>query len=104
MEDNRKLITRRIDSETEFDGLVIGRRRIYIYSEEPKKRMSIDDLIINILIEKGPLTRDDLVKITKIPRSTLYDNLARLIDEHRVIKESVPRSTRGRPKILFKAI
>ncbi|MHA1302419.1 MAG: ArsR family transcriptional regulator [Candidatus Heimdallarchaeaceae archaeon] len=102
MSQEKKLITRKIKGETELDGLVIGRRRIYVYSDDSNKKRSIDDLILSILAEKGPLTRGELVRITKIPRSTLYDNLARLIEEKLVLKEPVPRKTRGRPKVLFK--
>ncbi|MFW9997177.1 MAG: helix-turn-helix domain-containing protein [Candidatus Odinarchaeota archaeon] len=34
--------------------------------------------VIEILNEKGGMTRGDLAKIIKIPRSTLYDSLTRL--------------------------
>ncbi|MHA1203345.1 MAG: winged helix-turn-helix transcriptional regulator [Candidatus Heimdallarchaeum aukensis] len=102
MNEEKGLLKREIKEKTSFDGIVVGRRRLYVYSENYRKKISIDDLILNILSEKGPLTRDELVELTHIPRTTLYDNLARLIDEGYVKKESVPRKTRGRPKILFK--
>ena len=100
--ENRKLVTRKIEEQTHLDGVVVGKRRIYVYSTDTNKETELDSLLIDILSKYGPLTRGELVELTKIPRSTMYDNLARLISLERVIKESVPRSTRGRPKVVFR--
>jgi len=102
MSQEKELITRTIDEDTSLDGIVIGRRRVYVYSTDTDKKTDIDDLLLDILEQHGSLTRGEIVELTKIPRSTLYDNLTRLIKERRIIKESVPRSTRGRPKVVFR--
>lgn len=83
-------------------GIVISSRRKYIYSEESDETIKLEKLLLNLLAEHGPLTRNELVKLTKLPRSTLYDNLVKLIDRGLVKKESLPRKTRGRPKVVFK--
>ncbi|MFX1512998.1 MAG: helix-turn-helix domain-containing protein [Promethearchaeota archaeon] len=60
-----------------------------------------DKVVFHTLNEFQPLTRSELVKITNIPRSTLYDSLSRLILRGAVRKYPEKRSTPGRPKVYY---
>jgi len=60
--------------------------------------------LMEILEKNGPMTRTDLVKITKTSRSTLYDNLMRLFNLNCVKKFSRPTNSQGRPLIFFKLL
>ena len=102
MSQNKQLLTRKMKSKTDIQGVVVSSRRDYVYSDEKDKAIRLENLLLNLIAENGPLTRGELVSLTQIPRSTLYDNLAKLILEGRIKKESIPRSTRGRPKVVFK--
>lgn len=55
------------------------------------------------LLQKGALTRDQMVKKLGIPRTTIFDALKRLIVKERVKKYPLycDERVRGRPKILF---
>ena len=63
-----------------------------------------DDIVLTILQKQGPKTRAELVSITSIPRSTLYDSLLRLILKEKVIKYSEKPDGPGRPKVYFRAL
>lgn len=60
-----------------------------------------DRKILVILEENEPLTRHELVKMTDIARSTLYDSLLRLMLKGHVIKFSERSPGPGRPKVYF---
>ena len=63
-----------------------------------------DDTVLNILQKQGPKTRAELVSITNIPRSTLYDSLLRLILKEKVLKYSEKPDGPGRPKVYFRSV
>jgi len=50
------------------------------------------------------LTRSELVELTGVPRTTLYDNLVRLMLMRKVKRVSLKRARKGRPKIRWKWI
>lgn len=102
MQQSKNVLTKKIKEKSPIQGVVISSRRVYVYSDEVDQEIELENLLINLLQEHGPLTRNELVALTHIPRSTLYDNLAKMISNGIIEKESVPRSTRGRPKVLFK--
>ncbi|MHA1707968.1 MAG: helix-turn-helix domain-containing protein [Candidatus Heimdallarchaeaceae archaeon] len=102
MTQSKNILTRKIEKKSNIQGVVISSRRVYVYSDDVDKEIQLENLLLDLLEKKGPLTRGELVNLTQIPRSTLYDNLAKLISKGLVEKKSVPRSTRGRPKVLFK--
>lgn len=66
-------------------------------------KMKEEDLL-EILKKHGPLTRDQLAKITGLPRTTIYDKLSKLLLQKKVIKKSEERKKRGRPKIFWEAV
>jgi predicted ArsR family transcriptional regulator len=70
--------------------------------KEQKITNTTDKKVINILHQKGSLTRSELVKITGIARSTLYDSLTRLTIKGKVTKYSNKSPGPGRPKVFFK--
>lgn len=83
---------------------VVSARVSYTYGEETAvtRRISMDEFLLEILERTGGITRDKLVQITKIPRTTLYDNLAKLISQGKVTKKYFRRKKkRGRPKTIF---
>ncbi|MEE9410623.1 MAG: ArsR family transcriptional regulator [Candidatus Heimdallarchaeota archaeon] len=102
MPQSRNLLTKKIKEKSQIQGVVVSSRRVYVYSDEEDHEIKLENLLLNLLSEHGPLTRGELVSHTHIPRSTLYDNLAKLINEGLIKKESIPRTTRGRPKVLFR--
>ena len=63
-----------------------------------------DDIVLSILQKQGPKTRAELVSITNIPRSTLYDSLLRLILKEKVLKYSEKPDGPGRPKVFFRSM
>lgn len=102
MAHSKNLLIKKISKKSQIQGVVISSRRVYVYSDETDYEIELENLLISLIADNGPLTRGQIVSMTHIPRSTLYDNLAKLINKGVVKKESVPRSTRGRPKVLFK--
>jgi len=58
------------------------------------------------LLSSGALTRDQMVKMLDIPRTTVYDALKRLIQRGKVLKypsEKVDHG-KGRPLVMFALI
>jgi len=73
-------------------------------SDEKSKSISpIEERIISLLKDSGPLTRDQMVKKMEIPRTTIYDGLKKLIIRNEVKKYPwyVTERSRGRPLVLF---
>jgi predicted transcriptional regulator len=60
--------------------------------------------LMNTLEKEGPLTRKDLVIKVDSPRTTIYDNLARLQNHNLIRKFSRPTNSRGRPLVFFKLV
>ena len=61
----------------------------------------LDRILFEILKSYGPLTRPELVHITGIPRSSIYDSLQRLILKGYVVQYPEKRSHTGRPTSVF---
>jgi len=84
--------------------LVTSFRKSFLYGEWTKVRQVIDihDFLMDILKLTGGITREQLVKLTNIPRTTLYDTLKRLIDDGKVTTMFLHDGKyRGRPKTVF---
>ena len=62
----------------------------------------LQNILLKTLEENGPLTRSQLVKQLKTPRTTIYDNLLKL--QKRKVLEKYTRSNgqRGRPLVFWK--
>lgn len=60
--------------------------------------------LLEILEKNGPMTRAELVKNLKSPRTTIYDNLMRLNNYNLIKKFSRPTNSRGRPLVFFKVV
>ena len=103
-DDISKLNRKNLD-ETEIskDLIVYSQRTAFVYGDEKSnlKQMPIEDFLVDILEDKGPITRDTLASLTNIPRTTLYDILAKLIEKGEVDKKPIHTDKRGRPKIIF---
>ena len=63
----------------------------------------IEERLISVLADGGPLTRDQLVKKMEIPRTTIYDGLKKLImrDEVKKYPFYETERSRGRPQVMF---
>ncbi len=68
------------------------------------KRRIQEEELLQILKEKGPLTRTELMEITGVPRTTLYDKLVKLILKGKVRKVPVKGNGRGRPKVYYEVV
>jgi len=64
----------------------------------------IQTAILAILQKNGPMTRAELVKSINQPRSTIYDNLMRLMSHNLVTKYSLPTGGQGHPPVFFRWI
>ena len=71
---------------------------------ERELKIPTDEYLYDLLIHHGPMTRGELVKLTKLPRTTVYDHLIKLILKDRVLRFSKSVKKPGRPKVYFKAI
>lgn len=60
-----------------------------------------DAKVMELLLQKGPMTRAHIMKETNIARSTIYDSLVRLIIKGKVMKFSERLNRPGRPKVFF---
>ena len=62
----------------------------------------VGEQIIDALTEK-PMVRDDLVERVGVARTTIYDELKKLMMSGRVYRYQVSAATRqrGRPKVMF---
>ena len=93
-----------MSKETHFN---VKSKNVSITEQEPNKEIisELDTKIFAFLKKTGPITRYDLVKMTGIARSTLYDSLTRLILKGLVKKYSEDiHATKGRPKVFFEAV
>jgi len=56
-----------------------------------------EEELLEILKKHGPLTRDQIAKITGLPRTTIYDKLSKLLLQRKVRKK--PEERNGLTKI-----
>jgi predicted ArsR family transcriptional regulator len=59
------------------------------------------ELVNELRKHDGPMTRMELVKAVKKPRTTVYDNLMRLVTQGYIMKKPHYRNTLGRPKVYY---
>ena len=74
------------------------------YEIESDIALPLDEHLFAILLNFGPQSRNDLVKLTKKPRTTVYDHLIKLILDDKVVRFSKSGKKPGRPKVYFRAI
>ena len=74
-----------------------------LMDDKLKSISPIEERLISLLKDGGPLTRDQLVKKMAVPRTTIYDGLKKLITRNEVKKYPFYQTerSRGRPQILF---
>lgn len=78
-----------------------GRTYTYVVGGEHKVISSIKDYLLEVLKDRGPITREELSVRTGIPRTTLYDTLDKLILKNKVYKFTEQVKKRGRPKVYY---
>lgn len=71
-------------------------------SLDEEKYSPLERELLEILEKNGPQTRQELVEKTGSHRTTIYDNLTRLIGMNVVKKYSKNQNKRGRPEVFFK--
>ena len=76
--------------------------RIELNSDNIRNLNPLQNNLIKTLEKNGPLTRDQMVQILNKARTTIYDNLAVLINRNMVKKFSRQVNARGRPVVFFK--
>ncbi|MEX2703414.1 MAG: winged helix-turn-helix transcriptional regulator [Candidatus Baldrarchaeia archaeon] len=64
----------------------------------------LEEKLLEILREKGPMTRKELMEITGIPLTTLYVKLVKLSLKGKVRRKTVKSSHRGRPKTYWESV
>jgi predicted ArsR family transcriptional regulator len=72
--------------------------------DESRSISPIEERLIGLLKDGGPLLRDQLVKRMGIPRTTIYEGLAKLIARGEAKKfpfYASEKLRRGRPPVLF---
>ncbi len=77
------------------------------FSDDKIKSISpIEERLIALLKDGGPLTRDQLVKKMDVPRTTIYDGLKKLIMRNEVKKYPFYQAerSRGRPQVMFSVL
>jgi predicted ArsR family transcriptional regulator len=62
------------------------------------------DNIIDLLREKGALTRGDITRATGIPRTTAYDTLMNLLISGVIEKYVEKNGLRGRPSVYYQLV
>jgi len=97
-----KIVSKKIVSTIPKDQI---EKELYRHSrDESELQIPTDEYLYDLLIHNGPMTRGEIVKLTKSPRTTIYDHLIKLILKDRVIRFSKSCKKPGRPKVYFKAI
>ncbi|MFX1507754.1 MAG: helix-turn-helix domain-containing protein [Promethearchaeota archaeon] len=71
--------------------------------DELKITRDLDHIIFQLLVAYGPLTRPEMVQVTGIARSSIYDSLQRLIAKGFAVEYTEMRSHTGRPTTVFDA-
>lgn len=82
-----------------------GKERLTIFQRlsKPTKLITpIQSKILKTLDERGPLARRELVMILERPRSTIYDNLAKLEKRKLVERALMNNGEIGRPLTLWR--
>lgn len=85
--------------------LLVGKKISYLYGDESKhlRMVKIEDYLMELLTLFGALSREQLVKYTNLPRTSIYDILAKLMEQKKVAIEHLhDGKSQGRPITLFK--
>ncbi|WP_369335140.1 helix-turn-helix domain-containing protein [Candidatus Borrarchaeum sp.] len=97
-----KIVSKKIISTISKDQT---EKEFYRHSRDKSElQISTEEYLYDLLIHHGPMTRGEIVKLTKLPRTTIYDHLIKLILKDRVIRFSKLGKKPGRPKVYFKAL
>lgn len=72
----------------------------------PEAGPSVQDRLVKVLSDNGqPMTRSQIVDVTGIPRTTVYDNMKKLLAEREVRSfREEERCGRGRPRIFYSRV
>ncbi|MFW9994262.1 MAG: helix-turn-helix domain-containing protein [Candidatus Odinarchaeota archaeon] len=80
----------------------LSRKTVQQLTSFMKHCQSVNDFyIVEFLLNQGPATRDELVKMIGIKRTTAHDALERLHSKG-IVKKEIIKEGRGRPKVFWK--
>ena len=72
------------------------------FSDSKVMLSPIQNNLIKVLEQKGPMTRRELVKELNTARTTIYDNLVKLHKLKQIQKFTRNSGNRGRPLVFWK--
>jgi len=75
-----------------------------LVQERTSSIQKLDHVLFEILKAYGPLSRPELVELTGVPRSSIYDSLQRLILKGLLLQYSEKKSRIGRPTTFYDVI
>ncbi|UCG04378.1 MAG: hypothetical protein JSW11_10395 [Candidatus Heimdallarchaeota archaeon] len=84
--------------------LLVNLTPTFQVQEQLKITNNLDHDLFQILVAYGPLTRPEIVQLTGIARSSIYDSLQRLIVKGFAAEYKEKRSHTGRPTTVFDAL
>ena len=83
----------------------VSKKTHSVLAEERSAQLyDLDRVLFEILKAYGPLSRPELVQLTDVPRSTIYDSLQRLVTRGFAVQYTKKKNPVGRPVTLFDAL
>lgn len=86
------------------DKTIIEDNSVFTSIEIKKPVGNLKDIILELLGMQGPLTRDSIVELTGIPRTTLFDTLDKLILKGKIEKYTLKANRKGRPTVFYELV
>ena len=111
----KEIELQRLEREKIENPLIKTKKRTYkkrVYKQRSPYKMNeikidkrinsdVKNLLLELLRNNGPMTRKELMDLTKLPWTTLFDNLEKLLRKNAIIKYPNHSRKRGRPKIMW---
>ena len=77
---------------------------VYEKKSKPQRRKDISKILLNFIASNGPITRNEIHEQTGIPRTTIFDNIQRLINAKKIEKYKKSTNRPGRSKVFYKIL
>ena len=66
--------------------------------------IDIKEFVYKIIQQYGPISRNEIKERFNLPRTTIYDNIVKLMAFKQVRKQIMNNKRRGRPKVYYRII